>query len=254
MKTNIADTVTRHLLDALVPITSGIQTKLEEHTTALNNATDTQTNLNEKLQQTQAKLDETSQRVASIPKTYSQAASSPPTHPSNPSNANPSYAQIQIKNREEIKKRQVLIEFELSDDLALDNLDEPTLARKMIDSINTVWASAPEPRPDKPKLKTTTLLRNGGLLLELNSPTSAAWVRKEQNRKSFLENLGSGANIKDRSYQVIANFVPIRFNPESNKHLRMYEEHNGLEQNSILKAEWIKPPKDRNERQTVATM
>ena len=95
---------------------------------------------------------------------------------------------------------------------------------------------------------------NGGLLLELDSPAAANWLKKDSTRERFLTNLGSGACIKDRSYQVILQFVPIFFNPEDKDQLRQYEIHNNLEPLSVLKAEWIKAPKDRKPKQEVATL
>ena len=168
--------------------------------------------------------------------------------------ANPSYAQIQIRNREEIKKRQALIDFERTNTLSLENLDERTLARKATDSIATVWASAHEPKPNRPVLKTTILMRNGGLLLKLDSSDALDWLHKDEIRERFLANIGSGANIKDRTYQTILSFVPIQFEPENEGHLRNFEDLNGIETNTVLKAEWIKLVKDRKEDQAVATL
>ena len=41
----------------------------------------------------------------------------------------------------------------------------------------------------------------------------ANWLKEETPHDTFLANLGSGANIRNRTYQVIAHFVPIQFNP-----------------------------------------
>jgi len=164
------------------------------------------------------------------------------------------YSQIQIRNREEIKRRQVLIDFDRMGDMSLETMDEATLTRKTNDALNTVWAAAPEPKLPHPKLKTATLMRNGGLLLELDSSETAEWLKGEEVREGFLANVGSGANIKNRTYQVIVQFVPIQFKPEDDQHLQDYENFNGLASNSVLKAEWIKPVNDRKRNQKVATM
>lgn len=136
----------------------------------------------------------------------------------------------------------------------LEAMNETTLSRKTIDALNTVWAATPEPKLPHPKLKTATLMRNGGLLLELDSPEAAEWLKGDDTREGFLTNIGSGANIKNRTYQVIVQFVPIQFNPEDDQHLRDYESFNGLVSDSVLKAEWIKPVNDRKRNQRVATM
>ena len=284
-KANIVNGVTKHLLETLIPITTNFETKLKEHLQSVASSTKLHTDLNAKLQQTQEKLDAatekvatntkthtdlsdklretqekldaTSQKITTNAKTYSQAAATPPsfqppTH--GPNRASTTLAQMQMHNREEIKRRQVLIDFEKTDDLSLDILDERTLTRKATDTINTVWASTPEPKSPRPTLKSATLLHNGGLLLELDSPEAVDWLRKSETRERLLANIGSGACIKDRTYQIILQFVPVQFNPENDEHLRQYEEQNNIALKTVLKAEWIKPVKDRKKDQQVATL
>ena len=257
IKLNITNAITEHVLESLTPITADIQTKLQDHLKAIAESDKTHTELTEKLRETQEKLEETTEKVASNAKSYSQAVTStlPPSHP-NPLPTNPglTYSQIQIQNREEIKRHQVLINFDKDADKDLDILDEHTLSRKSLDSLNTTWAAATDPKPPLPKLKAATLLRNGGLLLELDKSEGAEWLKEDLPRRSFLANLGSGANLKDRSYQVIVQFVPVQFDPTVPEQLRNYEAFNGLEPNSVLKADWIKPPKDRKPNQRVATL
>ena len=121
----LTNTVTKHLLDSLIPITTNIQIKLEKHLEAVLESNKTHEALNEKLQPMQEKLKVTSQKVTTGTKTYSQAASStplPPTPPPHnpPHTSQPSdttLAQIQIRNREEIKSRQVLINFDKNNKL-----------------------------------------------------------------------------------------------------------------------------------------
>jgi len=136
----------------------------------------------------------------------------------------------------------------------LDVMDEYTLSRKATDSIKTIWAATTEPKPPHPKLKAATLMCNGGLLLELDSPKAVDWLKREDVQESFLSNMGSGANIKDRTYQVIVQFIPANFKPNDDQHIREYEASNGRESESVLKVEWIKPVSERRQNQRVATM
>jgi hypothetical protein len=284
-KANIVSGVTQQLLDTLIPITTNFETKIEQHLKAITDSAITYTNfaeklqltqdrlrettenvsantkshadLNDKLQKTQEKLDETSLKVSTTARTYSQAAATPPApYPTHlpPPQTNTSLAQMQMRNRIEIKRRQVLIDFEKTEELSLDNLDERTLMRKATDAIITVWASTPEPKPLHPTLKAATLLRNGGLLLEIDSSEAADWLRTRENRDRLLTNMGLGACIKDRTYQVILQFVPTQFDPTNNLQMRLIEEQNGIAPNTILKAEWIKPVGDRRPDQKFATL
>ena len=109
IRLNVVDTITKHLLDALTSITSSIQDKLKSHLLAVNNSTKSHHELNEKLQQTQEKLDKTAQKVTTSTKMYSQAAANPPFPPLFPPlfppplpfppiTPNAAYSQIQIRN------------------------------------------------------------------------------------------------------------------------------------------------------------
>ena len=105
-----------------------------------------------------------------------------------------------------------------------------------------------------PVLKMDTLLHNGSLLLELDTTEAFTWLRKGETRDRLLANIGSGACIKDRTYQVILQFVPIQFEPNNDHHLQQYEEQNGIAPKTVLKAEWTKPVEDRKKEQQVATL
>ena len=133
-------------------------------------------------------------------------------------------------------------------------MSETVLNRKTKDAINTVWAITPKPKLALPRVKVAVLLRNGGLLLELDRAEAAEWLCNDTNRTKILENIGSGASIKNRTYQVIVQFIPVQFELEDDEALRHFEAMNDLQPNSTLRAEWIKPVKDRREGQRVATV
>ena len=251
-KTNLTTAITKHLLDSLLHITTDIHTRLENHLQVVNESNKTHLELTKKLLTTQEKLEETTEKVNTNAKTYSQAAATAPTpHPPQPTTT---HAQLQIRNRAEIRQRQVLINFIRTEGMELDNLNEDTLARKALDALNTTWAAKSDPKPPLPKLKASILLRTGSLLLELDSPTAANWLKGDQTRDTFLANIGNGANIQNRSYQVITQFVPVQFHPEDPDYLRQFESFDNLDPHTILKAEWIKPIRDPRPNQKVATM
>ena len=230
---NITSAITKHILDAPIPTTTDIQSRLKDHLKAVADLNDSHNDLTTKILSTQEKLDKTNDKVTSTAKSYSQAAASPPT-PGSTKPPSTTLSQLQICNREEIESHQVLINFMRTPNLSLDNFDEPTLSRKALDSINTTWASSPEPKPPLPKLKSATLLCTGSLLLELNTPFAADWLRDNAHHDSFLSNLGSGANIRDRTYQDIAQFVPVQFDPEDDDHLCPLEIFNDCHEYSCL--------------------
>ena len=242
---------TRTTLDAL---TTQLYDKIDLHikTSVESTHAHAQSTLTTNLQQAQERFASSTQQTINNARSYSQVAASSlnanSTHPPH----HFSLSQYQIRNREQIKKKQVLVDF--SANLNLDVMNQDTLSRKAADAVNTAWAIS-DPKPSsQPKIKAATLMRNGGLLLEFDSEASANWLREEANSACFASNVGSGACIKNRSYQVIVQFAPIQFNPTDNTHLRDFEETNGLSPNSVLKAEWIKNPRDRRQAQKVATL
>ena len=249
---SVADKISSHIKETISTLTTDLHDRLDQQVKAVTETAQSQATLTESLLKAQEKLDETTQNV--LKKTYSQAAAAVTTPTYSQIPVPPiSAKQIRLRNREEIKRRQVLIEFSRDQDLQLENMSEPVLGRKAKDAINTVWAAAPNPKPEIPRVKAVVLLRNSGLLLELNTAEAATWMCGEEIRASILENIGSGANIKDRSYQVIVQFIPVHFDPDDDEMRRRFEEANDLQPGSILKAEWIKPIKDRRENQRVAT-
>ena len=229
----MADSITELLKEPIAALTEDLKQKMNTHTRSLEEAT---------------------QQAAIQVRTYSQIAATPPQPAPLPNTPALSYSQLQIQNREHIKRRQVLIDFARTEDMALEVMNEDTLTRKVKDSLITTWTTAPDPKPASINLKSSTLLRNGGLLLEMDTAEAATWLKNNDTSTRFLEGIGSGANIKNRSYQVIVQFVPVNFDPTNDAQIRTYEELNGIPVNSILKAEWIKPIEERKPNQKVATL
>ena len=228
IKKDLAEKITHQLKGTLDTLATDLCNKIDQQTNSLCAAAQSQTTLTDNLKQTQEKLDEVSQKMATNVKSYSQVVSSTPPTNSSPLAPPVSLSQIQIHNREEIKKRQVLIDFRSTQDLQLDNMDETVLAHKVNDAVKTTWAAMAKPKPEIPKIKAAVLMCNGSLLLKLDSPKSANWLLDDTNRTRFLDNIGSGACIKDRSYQVIVQFAPVQFQPKDKENIRTFETINGL--------------------------
>ena len=249
----VAQSITELLKHSIASMTVDIREGLEQHASKLVETAQSQATIAQDMQKTQENMAESARQAATQVRTYSQIAATPP-HPQSTPSPPITYSQLKIQNREQIKRRQVLIDFEQTEDLQLGEMDERTLTRKATDALRTCYAVAGDPKPTEVKLKAGTLLRNGGLLLELNTDEAALWLKSDEIINRFLENLGSGASVKNRTYQVIVQFVPVSFDPADDKHIKAFEEHNNIAEGSIAKAEWIKPAKDRKPNQKVATL
>ena len=247
----VARSIAKLLKHSIASMTVDIRENLELHAGKLAEAAESQTTIAQSMQKTQENMAESAKQAATQAKSYSQAVATP--HSPHPQSTPPvTHSQLQIQNREQIKRRQVLIDFEKTEDLELGIMDEKTLHRKATDALNTCLAVSEH--TGVVKLKAGTLLRNGGLLLELNSDEAAGWLKSDRVIGTFLKELGSGVNIKNRTYQVIVQFAPVSFDPMDGEHIRSFEENNNIASGSIAKMEWIKPVKNRKPDQKVATL
>ncbi|KIK33972.1 hypothetical protein CY34DRAFT_98738 [Suillus luteus UH-Slu-Lm8-n1] len=97
-------------------------------------------------------------------------------------------------------------------------------------------------------------LTHGGILYELNNQESAVWLNIPDNRSSFLEHFSAEViiNLKDWSYQLIVENVPITFNPTSPMAITEIETKGGLQPKSVTKARYIKPVARRTPNQRTA--
>ena len=222
----VAKSITELLQHSIASMTVGVREDLELHAKKLAETAESQATIAVDMRRTQEEMAESARNAATQVRAYSAVAATPPFPQPTPPRPPITHSQLQIQNREQIKRRQVLIDFEKTGELQLEVMDEKTLTRKATDALYTVFAAATGPKPTEVKLKSGILLRNGGLLLELSSDEAARWLRSEEVITSFLENLGSGASIKNRTYQVIVQFVPVVFDPTNDEDIRSFEEHN----------------------------
>ncbi|KAG1794545.1 uncharacterized protein HD556DRAFT_1188813, partial [Suillus plorans] len=95
-------------------------------------------------------------------------------------------------------------------------------------------------------------LPHGGILYELDSAESAQWLNTPAHRGKFAVNFGPNATVKDRSFNILVENVPLSYNPSSIHSNTEVEAKGGLKQGSITKARWIKPINRRKADQRTA--
>ncbi|KAA1478014.1 hypothetical protein DENSPDRAFT_746311, partial [Dentipellis sp. KUC8613] len=78
---------------------------------------------------------------------------------------------------------------------------------------------------------------------------AADWIRSPATSSSFSAVFSADATCKDRTFLLVAPFVPLSFHPESVGALREVETSNGLPGGSISRARWIKAPERRSPTQ-----
>ena len=143
------------------------------------------------------------------------------------------------------KNRQLLIEMG-------KEAVEGKSATELKEKIEAALQSITQPTPGDAKVQEINKLRNGGVIIQLETKELAEWIRQLANKKEFTDKLDANAQIKDRTYPLVVPRVPISFEPANLEHLREIETVNNLEPNTISKARWIKPLYRRHPKQRVA--
>ncbi|RPD63974.1 hypothetical protein L227DRAFT_584420 [Lentinus tigrinus ALCF2SS1-6] len=73
----------------------------------------------------------------------------------------------------------------------------------------------------------------------------ARWILKPSVAKPFARKMGLTAQVLERTYKLVAERVPVDFDPRASASLREVETANDLKENAIVRADWIKPVERR---------
>lgn len=93
-------------------------------------------------------------------------------------------------------------------------------------------------------------LRNGGVVLEMNTREAAIKVKERKN--DFEKNLGGTSILKNREWATLAEYVPITHKTDSIFERRDIEISCNLDRNSLTSTRWIKPTEKRSHTQQTA--
>ncbi|KAF7312977.1 RNA-directed DNA polymerase from transposon X-element [Mycena kentingensis (nom. inval.)] len=150
--------------------------------------------------------------------------------------------QIEMLARADERLMTVLIENASTDDLSeREIVEKARLAGEFM---------ANEEKPSDLRFLGAKKLKGGAVLLRLNTPAAADWIRA--NASAFASGMGSGAAFKERYYNLILEFVPKTFDPRDNASLRALEEDNNLSEGAVASARHLKPTEKHHPTQKVA--
>ena len=94
--------------------------------------------------------------------------------------------------------------------------------------------------------------RTGAVIYTLNTEKAAKWIRSPDILRLFKEKFGGVAEARAKLFNVIAYYVPVIFDPESEEAKRRLEDDNRLRSGSLVHARYIKPTHRRSPNQKVA--
>ena len=118
--------------------------------------------------------------------------------------------------------------------------------------MNCCFVTMTSPPLGDAKIQEINKLRNGGVIVQLETKEVADWLHEPTNKKEFMDKLDTNTQIKERTYPLVVPRVLISFEPTNQEHLWEMEMVNNLEPNTISKARWIKPIYRRHPKQWVA--
>ncbi|KAG1794808.1 uncharacterized protein HD556DRAFT_1236238, partial [Suillus plorans] len=118
-----------------------------------------------------------------------------------------------ILARSEAQARQILIDRRSFGEIdTLRGLTEAELVAKAKLTLELVEKDG-VPIPQGLTFQSARRLPHGGILYELDSAESAQWLNTPTHRGKFAVNFGPNATIKDRSFNILVENVPLSYNP-----------------------------------------
>ncbi|THH09379.1 hypothetical protein EW146_g8697 [Bondarzewia mesenterica] len=137
--------------------------------------------------------------------------------------------------------RDALLKHAKSSWTRLNPQDPPPLDSIREKANKIIAAIAEDPKSDpgfQVTIRQITCICTGGLLLELNSADTVEWLSSWG--KCFTAKLSKGICLCHRLFPVLVKFTPLSFRPTNPPDLREIEEVNGLEEEAIVLARWVK--------------
>ncbi|KAG1824334.1 uncharacterized protein BJ212DRAFT_1245283, partial [Suillus subaureus] len=92
------------------------------------------------------------------------------------------------------------------------------------------------------KVKAITMLRNGGLVVELESELLVSWLNNPTGKAALESNLDLAVLFCRHTYPIVLEYLPIQLQIENEVFLKQVEQENNLPLNVIANIRWIKPP------------
>ncbi|KAF9056175.1 hypothetical protein BJ165DRAFT_1522120 [Panaeolus papilionaceus] len=119
-----------------------------------------------------------------------------------------------------------------------NGLDKTTMVEKANRALE-LMANEGGTVPEGVKFIDARRLRNGGVMMMVNTVEGALWVKTE-GKEGIIGKMGGTVTMKEKTIKVIVDFVPVEFDPSNESTIREIEQYNGLEDRSIASANFFK--------------
>jgi hypothetical protein len=155
----------------------------------------------------------------------------------------PAHANPRIAAKEGIKARQYLIEGVKNSKFS--HLDNIQLKKELNNILSELDHSTG-------KIRSVIKSRSGGIIIETENDETANWLSDQNNQRQICDKIGSNAEFRNRTYNIIAFNVPLAMNPDNTDHRTEICEANNLDGSTIISAKWAKPVERRSPNQRTA--
>ena len=106
--------------------------------------------------------------------------------------------------------------------------------------------------PEGGRIDHAKIIRTGSVVFTMSSVGMARWLLTPEVAAPFAIRLGLSARVVDRTYKLVAERVPVSFQPDDPAALREVEAAHDLRSGAIIRAYWIKPVARRFKGQQTA--
>jgi hypothetical protein len=155
----------------------------------------------------------------------------------------PAHANPRVAAREGIKARQFAIEGVKNSKFShLDNFQLKDELNRII--LNLGLSTG--------KLRSVTSSRNGATILEADNDETARWLATAENQRRICEEIGSNAEFRHRTYNILALNVPLALDPANDDHRLEICEANNMDRTAIMSIKWAKAVNKRLPTQRTA--
>jgi len=97
-------------------------------------------------------------------------------------------------------------------------------------------------RPNGTKFVAARILKNGGILFEMDSKDGANWLKQTEVMKGFENCLPGVVTVKGNNYQVVVQFLSTSLKNRLEELCTVIENENSLSKGSIVSAKWLRNP------------
>jgi hypothetical protein len=144
-----------------------------------------------------------------------------------------------------IHAREILLEPQPNSTLFPPNTSNSDIVKKLKMALAAICTDSTPPGD----IRSVGPLRNGGLVVELESEHLTLWLGSTEGRALLEGHFDSAVSFRNRTFPIVLEYLPIHMQIEQTEFLRKIEEENRLPTDTLSSIRWIKPPLHHSQTQ-----